>query len=79
MRLGPARLELVEETLVGRDRVIAVHAVFDQQLPIRFHAVGLRAVRNLELFAAKFAHQVEMFAGVAEIAHDAFDGRVVAD
>ena len=81
IRLGPAQLDvhadigeiLAEVALVGRHGVIAVHAVFDQELPVRLHAVGLRAVHDLGVLAAEFAHQVEILARVAEIAGQAFD------
>jgi len=70
---------LVEEALVGRHGVIAVHAVFDQELPVRLHAVGLRARHDLGVLTAQFEHQVEIFAGVAEIENQAFDSRIEAD
>ena len=59
--------------------MIAVHAVLDQELPVRLHAVGLRAGHDLDLLAAEFEHQVEIFAGVAEIAGQTLDCRVEAD
>src|SRR5215470_2039888 len=70
---------LTKVALVGRQRMIPVHAVFDQQLPIRLHAVGLRAVYDLNVLAAEVEHVVEIFTRVTEISDQALDRRIEAD
>jgi hypothetical protein len=73
------RQVLSEIAVVSRESVIAVHAVLKQQLPIGLHAVGLRALHDLDILAAEIDHVVEIFLGVSKIALEALDLRIVAD
>jgi len=44
-----------------------------------FHALGLRAVHDRDVLAAKFEHQIEIFARMGEIGDQALDRPVEAD
>src|SRR5262249_9897497 len=60
-------------------RMIPVHAIFHQQLPVRPHAVRLRARDDLHAGLGLVADQIEIWLGARQVVHEAFDSRIDTD
>ena len=73
------RLQVIQVGRMGRQRVVAVDAVFRQQLPVGTHRVFLRAADDRHLGFGLVADHIEIFLDRAEIIGEALDVPVEAD
>src|SRR5262249_43821043 len=57
-------------------RMVPVHAIFHQQLPVRAHTIRLRARDNLHAGLGLVADQIEIWPGARQVVRQAFNGLI---
>jgi hypothetical protein len=78
-RVKPGLDQKLKIALMRGTRMVSIHAVFHQQLPVGAHTIRLRARDDLHAGLGLVADEIEILPGTGQVVHQAFNERIETD